>query len=120
MNEPDQDTFSRSPVLSCLSSFSFFQYRSLPSSIRDRIRHYYQYMWSTFRGVDEKIFFADLPFNLKAQMAGAMTLAAIRKIPLFNRFCEACLLEIATIDGSIGILSQRLYLAKRTAHCWYE
>lgn len=34
----------------------YMQYRKLPTELKDKIRHYKQYMWSVLKGVDEDQF----------------------------------------------------------------
>lgn len=62
----------------------YMGYRKLPQVLRQRIRAYYSYTWSSLRGIDEAHFLSELPTQLRLQVTGLKSKALVQKIPFLT------------------------------------
>lgn len=69
--------------------------RNLPSSLQERIKDYYVYMWKKKMGFDEAEFINGLPIGLKKEVSLQLKKEIVEKIPLFQNTTEHFLMEIA-------------------------
>lgn len=75
----------------------YMSYRHLSTDLRDRIRAYYTYMWTSLKGINEAQFLRDLPITLRLQVAGLRSkdlvtqVTFLRKLrdPVINAICVA-------------------------------
>jgi voltage-gated potassium channel len=71
------------------------QYRELHPELESRVRDYYTYLWKKRLGFDESSFLADLPKNLKTNVALYLKKDVVEKIPLFKGADHKFIEEIA-------------------------
>ncbi|GBG27111.1 Cyclic nucleotide-gated cation channel [Hondaea fermentalgiana] len=75
----------------------YMAYRHLSTDLRDRIRAYYTYMWTSLKGVNEAKFLRDLPITLQLQVAGLRSKDLVTQVhflrklrdPIINSICVA-------------------------------
>ncbi|KAG5543279.1 hypothetical protein RHGRI_016126 [Rhododendron griersonianum] len=77
--------------------------RSLPASLRERIKQYEQYKWQKTRGVDEENLISNLPKDLRKDIKRHLGLDRLKRVPVFQRMDEQLL------DALCGRLEQFLY-----------
>lgn len=51
----------------------YMRYRNMPHTLSSKIRRFYEYMWKSLKGVDEKQFLKDLPKPLQQRVTGLIT-----------------------------------------------
>eukprot|EP01029_Cantina_marsupialis_P017915 TRINITY_DN404_c0_g1_i4.p1 TRINITY_DN404_c0_g1~~TRINITY_DN404_c0_g1_i4.p1 ORF type:complete len:2361 (+),score=342.30 TRINITY_DN404_c0_g1_i4:1283-8365(+) len=73
----------------------YMNYRRLPDEVRGRVRHYYQYIWETLRGMDEGSFSQKLPSSLKMLMWGSRTHDLLKKISFLRNINTAMMHTIS-------------------------
>ncbi|MBM4143513.1 MAG: cyclic nucleotide-binding domain-containing protein [Lentisphaerae bacterium] len=74
---------------------AFMAYRSLPESLRQRIRDYYAYLWDKRLAFDESSLIAALPPGLQVDVALFLKRDIVENVPLFAGAGEAFIREIA-------------------------
>ena len=74
---------------------SFMSYRNLPPALRQRIRHYYAYLWEKRLGYDEADIVDSLPPNLKTEVSLFLKRDIIEKVPVFRGASDEFIKEIA-------------------------
>ena len=62
---------------------AFLKYRDIPSRLQKRVRHYYDYLWESRLGYDEKIVLDELPPGLKTEISLVLHRNIIETVPLF-------------------------------------
>ncbi|KAI8549738.1 hypothetical protein RHMOL_Rhmol06G0048600 [Rhododendron molle] len=77
--------------------------RSLPASLRERIKQYEQYKWRKTRGVDEENLIRNLPKDLRRDIKRHLGLDRLMRVSVFQRMDEQLL------DALCGRLEQFLY-----------
>ncbi|KAG5543287.1 hypothetical protein RHGRI_016131 [Rhododendron griersonianum] len=77
--------------------------RSLPASLRERIKQYEQYKWQKTRGVDEENLISNLPKDLRRDIKRHLGLDRLKRVPVFQRMDEQLL------DALCGHLEQVFY-----------
>ncbi|XP_058220899.1 cyclic nucleotide-gated ion channel 1-like isoform X2 [Rhododendron vialii] len=65
--------------------------RSLPASLRERIKQYEQYKWQKTRGVDEENLIRNLPKDLRRDIKRHLGLDRLMRVPVFQRMDEQLL-----------------------------
>lgn len=75
---------------------TFMRFRKIPSDLQDRIRSYYEYLWTTRRGYDEGQVLTDLPDSLKIQVSLHLCSGMIEKVPIFSGAGEDLIKQIVT------------------------
>lgn len=63
---------------------TFMRFRKIPADLQERIRRYYEHLWTSRRGHDEANVLEDLPASLKLQVALHLSQGMIEKVPLFS------------------------------------
>jgi len=72
----------------------FLEYRDIPIALRQKLRHYYRYMWESRRGYDENLILKDLPSALQKELALHIHADVIEKVPIFKGASDAFIKEI--------------------------
>jgi voltage-gated potassium channel len=72
----------------------FLEYRDIPLALRQKLRHYYRYMWESRRGYDENLILKDLPSALQKELAMHIHADVIEKVPIFKGASDAFIKEI--------------------------
>eukprot|EP01060_Flectonema_neradi_P039616 TRINITY_DN8796_c1_g1_i1.p1 TRINITY_DN8796_c1_g1~~TRINITY_DN8796_c1_g1_i1.p1 ORF type:complete len:520 (+),score=65.76 TRINITY_DN8796_c1_g1_i1:45-1604(+) len=67
----------------------WMRYRRLPADIQHRVKAYYDYMWETRKGVDERTLLSDLPTYLRLELSEFVNKDIIQKVPLFKDVSKA-------------------------------
>ena len=67
----------------------WMKYRRLPADIQTRVKAYYDYMWETRKGVDERTLLSDLPTYLRLELSEFVNKDIIQKVPLFKDVSKA-------------------------------
>ena len=62
----------------------YLKQRSVPGSLNERVRNYYEYLWVHHRGVDENILFRDLPDPLRLELMIELTKHLLKNVTLFK------------------------------------
>eukprot|EP00002_Diphylleia_rotans_P025766 TRINITY_DN5107_c0_g1_i6.p1 TRINITY_DN5107_c0_g1~~TRINITY_DN5107_c0_g1_i6.p1 ORF type:complete len:1069 (-),score=196.83 TRINITY_DN5107_c0_g1_i6:596-3802(-) len=78
----DMDGLRYREKLSMLNEY--MRYRGLPHSLKDRIRNYYEVIWSRHKGLDESSILNDLPPSLRSDVALYLHHHLVQKVPLFQ------------------------------------
>jgi len=89
--DQDEDNFHRKMD----NMNKYMAYRRISSSLQDRVRAYYSYMWKSLRGIDESLFLDQLPVSLSLLVAGlrskdlVIRVSFLRKLrdPIINAIC---------------------------------
>jgi hypothetical protein len=68
----------------------YLRSRQLPPEVKDRVRSYYEYTWSRFRGADQRNLLADLPRPLRLEVLTHLAHEVLERVPLF-RHCSPAL-----------------------------
>jgi voltage-gated potassium channel len=68
----------------------FLRSRQVPPEVNDRVRSYYEYTWSRFRGADARNLLADLPRPLRLEVLTHLAHEVLERVPLF-RHCGPAL-----------------------------
>lgn len=63
---------------------SFFKHYKVPNDLRYKIRSYYQYMWESHRGYDDKAILDEIPIHLRRDIALFLSAEMIEKVPLLK------------------------------------
>ncbi|MFO1524567.1 MAG: ion transporter [Turneriella sp.] len=72
----------------------YLEYRDIPIALRQKLRHYYRYMWESRRGYDENLILKDLPSALQKELAMHIHAEVIEKVPIFKGASDAFIKEI--------------------------
>lgn len=72
----------------------YLEYRDIPIALRQKLRHYYRYMWESRRGYDENPILKDLPSALQKELAMHIHAEVIEKVPIFKGASDAFIKEI--------------------------
>jgi len=73
---------------------TFMRFRKIPSDLQDRIRSYYEYLWTSRRGYDEGQVLSELPDSLKIQVSLHLCSSMIEKVPIFSGASEDLIKQI--------------------------
>ncbi|GAB6088860.1 hypothetical protein JCM12856_04530 [Spirochaeta dissipatitropha] len=73
---------------------TFLKYRHIPSGLSNRINDYYDYLWETRRGYDERSVVDELPYSLRVQVVLELHREIISKVPIFAGASQAFIREI--------------------------
>jgi voltage-gated potassium channel len=63
---------------------SFFSHYKVPNNLRYKIRSYYQYVWESNRGYDDKAILDEIPMHLRRDIALFISSEMIEKVPLLK------------------------------------
>jgi len=63
---------------------SFFGHYKVPNDLRLKIRSYYQYIWESNRGYDDKAILEEIPIHLRRDIALFISSEMIEKVPLLK------------------------------------
>ncbi|CAL9093961.1 unnamed protein product [Musa acuminata var. zebrina] len=63
----------------------WMSHRSLPESLKERIRRYEQYRWQETRGVDEEHLLHNLPKDLRRDIKHHLCLSLLKRVPMFEK-----------------------------------
>jgi voltage-gated potassium channel len=63
---------------------SFFRQYRVPMPLRYKIRSYYQYLWETHKGYDDKAILDEIPGHLRRDIALFLNAEMIEKVPLLK------------------------------------
>lgn len=74
---------------------TFFENKRLPLNLQEKIRAYYNHLWQRTLGQDEGTILADLPRNLRTEVALHLNRDIIQKVPLFQEAPEHFIRELA-------------------------
>jgi voltage-gated potassium channel Kch len=67
----------------------YLSHRNVPDGFNHKIRDYYEYLWTRYKGHEEKHFFKDLPVNFRLDILRYLTKDFLTKIPLLKASSEA-------------------------------
>ena len=76
---------------------SLMHYKSIPSSLKNKILSFYRYMWKNRLGYDETAFLHSLPENLQTEVALYLKKEVIEKVSIFQNASDAFKREIALV-----------------------
>jgi voltage-gated potassium channel len=63
---------------------AYLRSRRVSHELNESVRGYYDYIWSRFRGMNEKTLFADLPAPIRLEILFHLTRELIDHVPLFQ------------------------------------
>jgi len=63
--------------------------RNLPDDLNNKVKEYYEYLWSRYKGHREREFFDDIPVPLRLEILKNLTKEFINKAPLFKYSTES-------------------------------
>jgi voltage-gated potassium channel len=63
---------------------AYLRSRRVSAELNESVRGYYEYIWSRFRGMNEKTLFADLPAPIRLEIIFHLTKELIDHVPLFQ------------------------------------
>ena len=75
---------------------AFFNDKSLPFELQERIRDYYNHLWQSSLGQDESRILNDLPPTLRTEVALFLNRDIIQKVPLFREADDEFIRELAS------------------------
>lgn len=67
----------------------YLSHRNVPDDFNHKIREYYEYLWTRYKGHEEKHFFKDLPIHYRLDILHYLTKDFLAKIPLFKDSSQA-------------------------------
>jgi voltage-gated potassium channel len=67
----------------------YLSQRNVPDDFNYKIRDYYEYLWTRYKGHEEKHFFMDLPIHFRLDILRYLTKDFLASIPLFKDSSEA-------------------------------
>jgi voltage-gated potassium channel len=67
----------------------YLSHRNVPDGFNHKIRDYYEYLWTRYKGHEEKHFFKDLPIHFRLDILRYLTKDFLTNIPLFKYSSEA-------------------------------
>lgn len=70
----------------------YMDYRQLPQELKQRVRRYYEYLWSCNNGLDEEEIFEDLSPPLRQEITLHLNQEILEKVPLFQG-CDQSFIE---------------------------
>ena len=73
---------------------AFLRYRHLPTSLQDKIRNYYNYLWESRLGYDEFTFLKDLPRSLQMEVALSLNKDILERMPILKGAPSSLVREI--------------------------
>ena len=74
-----------------MQSLSYYlQQRGVSPELNNRVRGYYEYLWSTRRGLAESEILSDLPRGLQVEIKEQLAEQVLDQVPLFE-YCSAVL-----------------------------
>jgi hypothetical protein len=68
----------------------FLRQRQVPADIDAKVRHYYEYIWERYRGLDKNEMLNDLPGPLRLEILLHLASNILETVPLF-RYCSPAL-----------------------------
>ncbi|MDH5719045.1 MAG: cyclic nucleotide-binding domain-containing protein [Spirochaetia bacterium] len=87
---------------------AFLKYREVPENIKERVIHYYEYLWDSRLGSDETQMISDLPPSIKIDISMHLNKNIIEKIPMFKgasqEMIKALVLELKPVVFTPGDL----------------
>jgi voltage-gated potassium channel len=63
---------------------NFFRHNKVPQELRSKIRSYYQYLWETHRGYDDRSVLEEIPTHLRRDISLFLSAEMIEKVPLLK------------------------------------
>jgi len=63
----------------------YLKKRGIPTELNDRIRNYYDYIWTHHRGFDEYYFLRELPHSLRLEVLLQLTKELLAETPIFKQ-----------------------------------
>ena len=75
---------------------TFFENKRLPLEMQEKIRAYYNHLWQRTLGQDEGTILADLPRNLRTEVALHLNRDILQKVPLFKEAPDHFIRELAS------------------------
>ena len=73
---------------------NYMRYRNIPYTLSAKIRRFYEYMWQSLKGVDEKEFLRNLPRPLQQRVTGLITKDLLLRVPSIRRVDPIVLLSM--------------------------
>lgn len=83
---------------------AFLNYRAIPPALQKQVQDYYEYLWESRLGNDEKTLLEEIPEPLRTDIAMHMRKDLIKKVSFFQKGEESLLRDI------VLSLSPRVYL----------
>jgi hypothetical protein len=71
----------------------YLRTRRVSGELNQQVRNYYEYIWSRFRGMNERSLLADLPAPIRLEIFLQLTRELIDRVPLF-KYCSAALRNV--------------------------
>jgi hypothetical protein len=68
----------------------YLRSRHVAAELNDQIRDYYDYLWTRYRGMNERDLFSDLPAPVRLEVLLQLTKDLIQNVPLF-KYCSPAL-----------------------------
>jgi hypothetical protein len=63
---------------------AYLRSRRVSTELHESVRGYYDYIWSRYRGMNERTLFADLPAPIRLEIVFHLTKDLIERVPLFQ------------------------------------
>ena len=75
---------------------TFLRFRDIPPDLQHRVRNYFDYLWESRRGYEEKDILGDLPENLRTEIAYHINKDVLEKVPILKGVGEELLRDIVS------------------------
>ncbi len=103
---------------------TFFEDKTIPFELQEKIRDYYNHIWQSRLGRDEAIILNDLPESLRTEVTLYLNREIIHKVPMFHDAGEEFIRELAAklepavfLPGDLiihkGEIGDRMYFVSR-------
>jgi len=66
------------------SANQYLRYKQIPDELNDRVRKYYEYVWSRHRGLSHNTLLQDLPLSLRYEVTHHLAKELLERVPLFR------------------------------------
>lgn len=64
---------------------NFLRFREIPAPLKDRVKSYYDYLWSRNKGIKEEEILSDLPSALRTEVSLYLYRDVLAKVPIFQK-----------------------------------
>ncbi|HMB01277.1 MAG TPA: ion transporter [Spirochaetota bacterium] len=83
---------------------SFLNYKNVPLRLQEKVRNYYNYLWESKMGQNEKSMLADLPESLRTELSMSINRQIIEKVPFFKNADEKFIKDIVLLLTPLVLL----------------
>ncbi|OQR89617.1 Voltage-gated Ion Channel (VIC) Superfamily [Thraustotheca clavata] len=88
----------------------YLRFKKVPLALQDKIRHYYDYVWTVRPSDKQNQLFVDLPDRLKLQLTLSLHRDFINKVPLFKALSPGGAIAIVQCMESVVAMPQDLII----------